>query len=151
MRVGRKVDWWRRREREREASNGLCINQFFHSSLIIVLTMIFSTKHRGHIVAGIINTECSPQKKRRGQHKDFNYFLEIFYIKHWKVKSFITHLDYELVRDKSTDNLRHEPDEGLTQHPPLYLHSFLCFFNAFETRNSAMKSNNIIALGVHLS
>ena len=137
-------------EREREASNGLCINQFFHSSLIIVLTMIFSTKHRGHIVAGIINTECSPQKKRRGQHKDFNYFLEIFYIKHWKVKSFITHLDYELVRDKSTDNLRHEPDEGLTQHPPLYLHSFLCFFNAFETRNSAMKSNNIIAHGVHL-
>ena len=38
----------------------------------------------------------------------------IFYIKHWKVKSFITHLDYELARDKSTDNLRHEPDEGLT-------------------------------------
>ena len=111
-------------EREREASNGLCINQFFHSSLIIVLTMILSTKHRGHIVADIINTECSPQKKRRGQHKDFDYFLEIFYIKHWKVKSFITHLDYELVRDKSTDNLRHEPDEGVTQHPPLYLHSF---------------------------
>ena len=122
MIVGRKVDWWRRREREREASNGLCINQFFHSSLIIVLTMIFSTKHRGHIVADIINTECSPQKKRGVQH--ILIFFSTYFTSSIGKESFITHLDYKLVRDKSTDNIRHEPDEGFTQHPPLYLHSF---------------------------
>ena len=61
---------------------------------------------------------------------------------------------YFLIQNVQTffdDFHQHDVIENAFEHFSISCVAQLCLFNAFETRNSAMKSNNIIALGVRLS